>query len=66
MEIISHRGYWFKNSEKNSDLAFRRSFSLNFGTETDIRDFDGELVISHDVANKNCITVEHFFQIYKP
>jgi glycerophosphoryl diester phosphodiesterase len=65
MEIISHRGYWFKNSEKNSDLAFRRSFSLSFGTETDIRDFDGELVISHDVANRNCITVEHFFQIYK-
>jgi glycerophosphoryl diester phosphodiesterase len=65
MEIISHRGYWFKNSEKNSDLAFRRSFSLNFGTETDVRDFDGELVISHDVANKNCITIEKFFEIYK-
>ena len=65
MEIISHRGYWFKNSEKNSDLAFRRSFSLNFGTETDIRDFDGELVISHDVANKNCISIEKFFEIYK-
>ena len=65
MEIISHRGYWFKNSEKNSDLAFRRSFRLNFGTETDIRDFDGELVISHDVANKNCITIEKFFEIYK-
>ena len=65
MEIISHRGYWFKNSEKNSDLAFRRSFNLNFGTETDVRDFDGELVISHDVANKNCITIENFFKIYK-
>lgn len=65
MEIISHRGYWFKNSEKNSDLAFRRSFSLSFGTETDIRDFDGELVISHDVANKNCISIEKFFEIYK-
>jgi glycerophosphoryl diester phosphodiesterase len=65
MEIISHRGYWFKNSEKNSDLAFRRSFSLSFGTETDIRDFDGELVISQDVENKNCITIEKFFEIYK-
>ena len=65
MKIISHRGYWFKNSEKNSDLAFQRSFNLNFGTETDIRDFNGELVISHDVANKNCITIEKFFEIYK-
>jgi hypothetical protein len=65
MEIISHRGYWFKSSEKNSDFAFRRSFSLNFGTETDIRDFDGELVISHDVANKDCITIKKLFEIYK-
>ena len=65
MEIISHSGYWYKNTEKNSDLAFRRSFSLNFGTETDVRDFDGKLVISHDVANKNCITIEKFFEIYK-
>ena len=64
MEIISHRGYWFKNSEKNSDSAFQRSFSLNFGTETDIRDFDGKLVISHDVADKNCISVENFLEIY--
>ena len=65
MEIISHRGYWLKKSEKNSDLAFRRSFNLSFGTETDIRDFDGELVISHDVANKNCITIGNFFELYK-
>lgn len=65
MEIISHRGYWFENSEKNTDIAFRKSFSLNLGTETDIRDFNGKLVISHDIPNKDCITVDHFFQIYK-
>ena len=65
MEIISHRGYWLKNSEKNTDIAFRKSFSLNIGTETDIRDFKGKLVISHDIPNKDCITVDHFFQIYK-
>jgi hypothetical protein len=49
MQIISHRGYWKSPGEKNTLAAFERSFSLGFGTETDIRDFRGELVISHDV-----------------
>lgn len=50
MEIISHRGYWLKTEEKNSREAFLRSFEMGFGTETDIRDRMGELVISHDPA----------------
>jgi len=64
MKIISHRGYWKEEKEKNSSKAFERSFSLNFGTETDIRDFDGNLVISHDVAEKSCITLTDFLNIY--
>ena len=39
MMILSHRGYW---KEKNLPIAFERSFSLGFGTETD---YKGELVI---------------------
>jgi hypothetical protein len=31
--------------------AFRRSFELGFGTETDIRDHAGKLVIAHDMPN---------------
>ncbi len=50
MKILSHRGYWKSVSEKNSEIAFRRSFSLKYGTETDIRDYGGKLVISHDMA----------------
>lgn len=53
IEIISHRGYWKSSAEKNMFVAFERSFSLGFGTETDVRDSlrDGacQLVISHDV-----------------
>ncbi len=49
MKILSHRGYWKESSEKNTDIAFRRSFSLGFGTETDVRDLQGALVISHDM-----------------
>lgn len=38
MKILSHRGFWLKNSEKNKQEAFKRSFDANFGLETDIRD----------------------------
>lgn len=65
MIVLSHRGYWKKENEKNGITAFERSFSLGFGTETDIRDFKGELVISHDIANENCISLKKFFEIYK-
>lgn len=65
MEIISHRGYWKSEDEKNSIIAFERSFSFGFGTETDIRDYKGKLVISHDIADANAISVEQFFDIYK-
>jgi hypothetical protein len=41
MQILSHRGYWQHPSEKNTEAAFRRSFLLGYGTETDIRDRDG-------------------------
>ncbi|MEO7293054.1 MAG: hypothetical protein ABIW34_08125 [Ginsengibacter sp.] len=65
MKIISHRGYWKGKNEKNTSCAFERSFSGGFGTETDIRDYMGNLVISHDIANNNCIIVEDFFSIYR-
>lgn len=62
--VISHRGYWLEEHEKNSMRAFERSFSLDFGTETDIRDYQGELVISHDIPRGGELSVEDFFQIY--
>lgn len=64
MEIISHRGYWKSSDEKNTNVAFDRSFIGQFGTETDIRDFNGDLVISHDIADSNSISVEEFLKCY--
>jgi hypothetical protein len=64
MEIISHRGYWKDASEKNEKVAFERSFSLGFGTETDFRDYEGELVISHDIAIKQSIKAASIFELY--
>lgn len=64
MTILSHRGFWRIESEKNKLVSFRRSFLLNFGVETDIRDYDTELVISHDMADDNCLLVDTFFESY--
>jgi hypothetical protein len=64
MIILSHRGYWKEVSEENLQTAFKRSFSSGFGTETDIRDYKGELVISHDISDENCISVKEMFGIY--
>lgn len=65
MKILSHRGYWKTAAEKNQDVAFHRSFSLGFGTETDLRDHNGELVIFHDLPTGSELTsARSFFEIY--
>jgi hypothetical protein len=48
VEILSHRGYWREPAEKNSRRAFARTVQTGFGTETDVRDLAGRLVVSHD------------------
>jgi hypothetical protein len=64
MHIISHRGYWINKIEKNTNVSFERSFRLGFGTETDIRDYNGNLVISHDIPTGSSISIDEFFNIY--
>jgi hypothetical protein len=63
MNIISHRGYWTSLPEKNSESAFIKSFSMNYGTEADVRDYLGELVISHDVPVGNEIRFKEFLEM---
>jgi len=62
--VLSHRGYWKEPAEKNTEAAFVRSFALGFGTETDFRDRDGKLVISHDMPRGGEMTAETFFSLY--
>lgn len=64
MKILSHRGYWKTAAEKNTLQAFDRSFSLGLGTETDLRDLHGQLVISHDPAGEPSLGADAFFQAY--
>lgn len=63
MIVLSHRGYWKEAAEKNREVAFRRSFELGFGTETDIRDAGGRLVISHDPPAGGELTLDELLQI---
>lgn len=66
MQTISHRGYWKVPTEKNTREAFARSFTMGFGTETDVRDLAGTLVISHDPPSGGEMTLNDLLQMAKP
>jgi hypothetical protein len=63
MKILSHRGYWKTAQEKNTVCAFKRSFDLGFGVETDFRDFNGKLVVDHDLPSSESMMAEKFFEV---
>ncbi|MET0746739.1 MAG: hypothetical protein ABWY49_00980 [Rhizobium sp.] len=46
--ILAHRGSWNAGIGKNSREALSRALLAGFGLETDLRDCNGALVISHD------------------
>jgi hypothetical protein len=48
VEILCHRGWWERPEEKNSPEALHRAFAAGLGVETDLRDFAGAVVVSHD------------------
>lgn len=64
-QILAHRGWWSEPSEKNSEAALRSALDAGFGIETDFRDLNGVLVISHDPPlqrEANC-TAKLFFDM---
>lgn len=62
MNIIAHRGYWTEQDERNTPAALRRALDSGFGFESDIRDYMGELVISHNIADESCQKAEEVFR----
>lgn len=64
MKIISHRGFWKKQNEKNTNVAFFRAIKNGFGVETDVRDYCGELVISHNMPTPKSQTLDNFLEFY--
>ena len=53
MKIIAHRGFWKKPEKQNTLSAFYAAIKRGFGIDTDVRDYNGKLVISHDDPNDN-------------
>lgn len=47
-EILAHRGMWTEEVAPNSESALSEALSSGFGLETDIRDHQGEVVVSHE------------------
>lgn len=65
MQILAHRGWWTDPAEKNSEVAFRRAFAAGFGIETDVRDQNGELKISHDMpVGDDLMTLSRLLEIW--
>lgn len=56
--ILSHRGCWKGGLCKNSFEAILRSYESGYGIETDIRDYGGQIVISHDPPTTLTFTLE--------
>tara|TARA_Y100001968_G_scaffold319218_1_gene350442 strand:+ start:44 stop:700 length:657 start_codon:yes stop_codon:yes gene_type:complete len=66
IQIISHRGYWQRDNEKNTMIAFSRSLINNYGIETDLRDKNGEIIISHDIQiGTDVLYLKEFLKLYK-
>jgi len=64
MNIIAHRGFWQHPNERNTITAFQRALSSGYGIETDLRDSQGKIVISHDIPAYNCMDLKDFFDLY--
>jgi hypothetical protein len=63
MKILSHRGLWYLSKEKNSIEALEDSLKNGFGLETDVRDLNGNLVISHDIPTGDMLLFEDFIKL---
>jgi hypothetical protein len=48
MKYIAHRGFWTDKSEQNTFGAIKKALECGYGVELDVRDRNGELVVSHN------------------
>ena len=67
MKIVAHRGYWLKESEKNTVMSITKAIRMGISIETDIRDFNGEIYISHDpIKNpESLISLKELLEIHE-
>lgn len=65
MKILAHRGMWLSPEEQNTLQAFNYAFSANLGIEFDVRDNNGQLVVSHNMADQTAIKLEQVLAMHK-
>lgn len=58
MDILCHRGLWRARTEQNTLPAFASAWAEGWGIETDLRDLDGDVVVSHDPARGGAMTLD--------
>lgn len=63
MYILAHRGMWGGDIKPNSTEALKKAIEEGFGFESDVRDYQGNLVISHDIPGGDNPNVEDIFEI---
>ena len=63
MNILCHRGFWNLANEKNTVNALKNALERGYGFESDVRDFCGRLVISHDPAREDSPALEEVLKI---
>ena len=66
MKILCHRNAWNVDAEKNSIAALKKAIALGYDFESDVRDYRGKLVISHDIADENSPSLEQVLNLLFP
>jgi len=56
--ILCHRGLWTQKKEQNSFQSLKKALVAGFSIETDIRDHNSKLIISHDPPNNLDISID--------
>lgn len=62
MIILSHRGYWNSDIPSNSPQAIKTALEKGYGFESDVRDYLGRMVISHNIADESSQDAEAVFR----
>ncbi|WED22016.1 hypothetical protein L3Q72_00950 [Vibrio sp. JC009] len=63
MEILAHRGEWSEKCQQNTMQAFELALNNGYGIETDLRDLNQNVVISHDMPADDAMLLERFLAV---
>ena len=65
--ILAHRGYWAEKKQQNTYQSFKDALDRGFGIETDFRDYDGKIFVSHDCITQDqlsdLVSLEQFLEL---